>query len=269
VNAASFLPSSQELDVPWDTASLPPASAAAAPRAPAAPAAQGAPTAEQLLGVYAALQQQHGFRGEQVEAALSALPLGGLSVEAALDWLLLHLQPAELPRRYASQARSGAGGAVDVKHVAREAPAEERQTAAAAGAAAEQERAALEQRRAAEAQRAAEAERAAEEQRAREEQQRRAWILQYMEVRDACTALPQTRCSEMEEMLSRDGAAADASPPHQPSLPGDGPLCRTRAARRRAAARWSARCGRAPSPCGATPTEPAWPHTVAEPPLSA
>lgn len=186
----------QGLDLPWqDVAALPAAGAAAAP-SPAAGLAggQGAappgalPSAEHLLAVYASLQQQHGFQAQQVEAALSALPLAAVGVEAALDWLLLHLEAAQLPRRYSSQARTGGGGSVDVKHKARdptpaEAQAQAQAAAQAAAAAAAAAQAELELRRREDAQRAAELERAAAEQRAAEEQQRRSWIMQYMEVR--------------------------------------------------------------------------------------
>lgn len=53
----------------------------------------------------------HGFSTEQAESALRALPLGGASVPAALDWLCLNLPPSQLPRRFAAGgARAAVGG---------------------------------------------------------------------------------------------------------------------------------------------------------------
>ena len=171
----------QDMDVPWQDAA--PAEGSAAPQGhaqqSAAGQAGGLPSPEQLIAVYSELQQQ-GFPSQQVEAALSALPLPAVSLEAALDWLLLHLEASELPKRYAAQGRA-AGGNVDVKHKAREAPAEVQEDAAAAAAAAALAQQERQQRQAAEAQRAAQAQRAEEEQRAAEEVKRRAWILQYMQ----------------------------------------------------------------------------------------
>lgn len=171
----------QDMDVPWQDAA--PAEGSAAPQGhaqqSAAGQAGGLPSPEQLIAVYSELQQQ-GFPSQQVEAALSALPLPAVSLEAALDWLLLHLEASELPKRYAAQGRA-AGGNVDVKHKARKAPAEVQEDAAAAAAAAALAQQERQQRQAAEAQRAAQAQRAEEEQRAAEEVKRRAWILQYMQ----------------------------------------------------------------------------------------
>ena len=168
--------------MPWQDAA--PAEGGAAPpgqaQHSAAGQAGGLPSAEHLIAVYAELQQQ-GFPSQQVEAALAALPLPAVSLEAALDWLLLHLEASELPKRYAAQGRA-AGGSVDVKHKAREAPpAGVQEDAAAAAAAAARAQQELLQRRAEEAQRAAEAQGAEEERRAEEEVKRRAWILQYMQ----------------------------------------------------------------------------------------
>ena len=100
--------------------------------------------------------------------------------------LLLHLEPSDLPKRYASTQRAGAGGAVDVKHKAREATpqeaaaAEAEAEAEASAAAAAHAAAAAESRRRQEAEQAA-AVKAAEEAKAKEEAQRRAWIMQYAE----------------------------------------------------------------------------------------
>jgi hypothetical protein len=55
---------------------------------------------------------QYGFRPDQVQSALRALPLGaGAQLEAALDWLCLSLPQSQLPRRFAGAARGGGGGA--------------------------------------------------------------------------------------------------------------------------------------------------------------
>lgn len=179
----------RELGVPWHDAAAAPAAPAPAPGAPRQPGQQpgqpggaGLPSEEQLLGVYAELLRQ-GFGETHVRAALGALPPAAASLESALDWLLLHLEPGELPRRYADQSRARAGGPVDVKHVAREPAASERAAAeaeaTAAAEAAARAQAELAARQAAEAEaRAAEAA-AAEAARAAEEQARRAWILQY------------------------------------------------------------------------------------------
>ncbi|PRW58696.1 helicase domain-containing [Chlorella sorokiniana] len=176
----------QSLDVPWaEAAPATQAAAGASQRDTAAPAG-GLPSEQQLLELYASLAQQ-GFEGQHVEAALAALPLPALSLETALDWLLLHLEAAQLPKRYVAQARA-AGGSVDVKHVAQapsaaDAAAEQwsQQDAAAAAAAAAAAQAELEAQRAAAAERAAAEAAAAEAARAKEEEQRRAWIMQYMQ----------------------------------------------------------------------------------------
>lgn len=175
----------QSLDVPWAEAA-PAAQAAAGGQQGGATAAAGLPSEQQLLDVYASLAQQ-GFQQEHIEAALSALPLPALSLETALDWLLLHLEGAQLPKRYAAQARA-AGGSVDVKHVAQtpsadQAAAEQQaqQDAAVAAAAAAAAQAELDAQRAAAAERAAAEAAAAEAARAQEEEQRRAWIMQYMQ----------------------------------------------------------------------------------------
>lgn len=176
----------KDLGVPWHDPTA--AAAAAAPGAGGRQQQQGQPpgtalpSEEQLLQLYSELLRQ-GFADAHVRAALGALPLAAASLEPALDWLLLHLEPAELPRRYADQSRVGAGGAVDVKNVAREpTPAEREATEAEAAVAAEaaaRAQAELQARQAAEAEaRAAEAA-AAEAARAAEEEKRRAWILQY------------------------------------------------------------------------------------------
>ena len=83
--------------------------------APAPVGITAAGTVRQVVSAYQALQGQ-GFHSADIEAALEQLPLASLSEEAALDWLLLTLEPARLPRRYADQSRHvAAGGAVDVK----------------------------------------------------------------------------------------------------------------------------------------------------------
>ncbi|KAI3433652.1 hypothetical protein D9Q98_003461 [Chlorella vulgaris] len=175
----------KELDVPWETTTLP--TAGIASQSAALPASKhGQPSAEQLLAVYAALQHQHGFEARHVEAALSALPLAAISEESALDWLLLHLDSSELPRRYAVSWRLSPSGTVDVKNKAREVTPAEAAAEAAAAAAVAAEQAAmaqveLQRRREQDAAQAAEAQRAAEEARAKEEEQRREWIKQYME----------------------------------------------------------------------------------------
>lgn len=183
----------QDLDVPWQEAEAPPSAADAGAAAAAAAAAPvgGLPSEESLLEVYASLQRQ-GFQAEQVEAALFALPLPAVTLETALDWLLLHLEASQLPKRYAAQGRAGAGGAVDVKHRAREAaPADAaatEQQQAAEAAAAEAARRAAEEARRAEERRAAEEAKRAEAQRAKEEEQRRSWILQYAQVPPLATS---------------------------------------------------------------------------------
>ena len=105
---------------------------------------------EKIIGTYRSLQAL-GFHAPQIEAALLLLPLAGVSQDAALDWLLLHLGPGELPRRFAGQARR-AGGEVDVRLRAAEwpAPAAEPALAGPAQPSQEQQRQAAEEKRQAE-----------------------------------------------------------------------------------------------------------------------
>lgn len=177
--------------MPWQDAA-PPAAAARLPHNGQQQwqAGGGAlPSEEQLLGVYTALLRQ-GFQTVQVEDALSTLPLPAVTLESALDWLLLHLDASDLPRHYATQGgRAGAGGSVDVRHKARELPPEQAAAVAQAAAAQAAEDAAraeaeLEERRAADAARQAAEAAAAEAKAAAEEQQRRAWIMQYAQWSD-------------------------------------------------------------------------------------
>jgi hypothetical protein len=53
---------------------------------------------------------EYGFKSEQVQQALTALPLGSADQDAALNWLCLHLPAAELPQRFAGRNRAAAGG---------------------------------------------------------------------------------------------------------------------------------------------------------------
>ncbi len=182
------LPPRQSLDVPWAEAVPAAQAAAGGGQREGASSAGALPSEQQLMDVYASLAQQ-GFERQHIEGTLSALPLPALSLETALDWLLLHLEAAQLPKRYAAQARA-AGGSVDVRHVAQQAPSaaaeaadeqQSQQDAAAAAAAAAAAQAELEAQRAAAAERAAAEAAAAEAARAKEEEQRRAWIMQYMQ----------------------------------------------------------------------------------------
>uniref|UniRef100_A0A7I4CTE9 RNA helicase n=1 Tax=Physcomitrium patens TaxID=3218 RepID=A0A7I4CTE9_PHYPA len=62
-----------------------------------------------------------GFTASQCETALSKLPLGGATLEAALDWLCLNLPPNELPSKFSSgvQVANPEGGQAQVLAVAR------------------------------------------------------------------------------------------------------------------------------------------------------
>lgn len=62
-----------------------------------------------------------GFTSSQCETALSKLPLGGATLEAALDWLCLNLPPNELPSKFSSgiQVANPEGGQAQVLAVAR------------------------------------------------------------------------------------------------------------------------------------------------------
>ncbi|BDA49474.1 Putative ATP-dependent RNA helicase DHX57 at C-terminar half [Coccomyxa sp. Obi] len=133
----------------------------------------GKATAEELAQVYDTMLG-HGFKKEHVQQALQSLAGGNISEEAVLDWLCLHVDPADLPRRFAGAAQSRAAAA-GIKVVAK---ADE----AAAAARREQARKAQElqtawqppQKPAAKA--APKVDAAAL---AREKQKARDWILQY------------------------------------------------------------------------------------------
>lgn len=150
------------------------------PRPAAHKAAPPADQVDQVNAVYLALHQQ-GFDRPHIEAALTALPsLAGVDVAAALDWLLLHLEVAELPRQYIDNSR--ARGPVELRHKAAQPQAEdEAQTRERQRQEAEAAKAQAAERAAAEA--AAAAARGVERRRAEEQEQtsRRAWILQYAE----------------------------------------------------------------------------------------
>lgn len=62
-----------------------------------------------------------GFSSSQCETALSKLPLGGATLEGALDWLCLNLAPNELPSKFSSgvQVANPEGGQAQVLAVAR------------------------------------------------------------------------------------------------------------------------------------------------------
>jgi ATP-dependent RNA helicase DHX29 len=145
----------------------------------AASTSSPADAASDVNNVYLGLRRQ-GFQRPQVEAALSALPLAEAAVASALDWLLLHLEPADLPARYVDNTRSR--GPVELLHKPTALPAAARRDAEQA-----QQRQAAAAAQAAQAAAAAAAAAAAEEavrRKAQEEQEkesRRAWILQYAE----------------------------------------------------------------------------------------
>ena len=166
--------------------------------------------AARLEELFCELERQ-GFGQAHVESAMSsvarsaaaaaptlATPGGSLSqaltLEAALDWLLLHLAPAELPRRYAAQAasRRPTADAIDVKLRASElrpgaAAAASRDAGAAAEAAAEAARLAEERRAAAERE-AEHAGQAAARREAEEAAERKRWILQQQMASDSSSA---------------------------------------------------------------------------------
>ncbi|CAL8464644.1 g4179 [Coccomyxa elongata] len=70
----------------------------------------GKATAEELARVYDTMLG-HGFKKEHVQQALQSLAGGDISEEAVLDWLCLHLDPADMPRRFAGAAQSRAAAA--------------------------------------------------------------------------------------------------------------------------------------------------------------
>lgn len=107
-----------------------PTGAGSAPAADPASALTRADALEAIAATYRGLQAL-GFHAADIEAALEQLPLAGVSQEAALDWLLLHLEPSQLPRRFAGQARQAAA-AVDVRLRANEQPGWGGEAAAAA-----------------------------------------------------------------------------------------------------------------------------------------
>ncbi|GAB4817860.1 hypothetical protein N2152v2_004906 [Parachlorella kessleri] len=148
---------------------------------------------QRVASAYQALQGQ-GFHSGDIEDALEQLPLATLSEEAALDWLLLHLEPARLPRRYADQSRhAAAGGAVDVKLRAERkgrgadggADGEERLAGELTRAEQQRQREQDEQKREAAQQEEARRRREQQEMEEREKTDRRAWIMQYMDNSDS------------------------------------------------------------------------------------
>lgn len=147
--------------------------AASSSAAPAAALPREAVVAR-LHEAYAALLA-HGFQRAQVERALSALPPAAATTDAALDWLLLHLDTGELPRRFVDGGR--ALGPVELKHRGLEVTAAERAQRAAQQA---KERTAAPPPPAPAAPTAEQAARHAEEE-SRAAQERRAWVMQYMD----------------------------------------------------------------------------------------
>ncbi|CAI5497941.1 unnamed protein product [Closterium sp. Naga37s-1] len=69
-----------------------------------------------ILSAYETLSRE-GFTVEQVENALSSLVPSSLSLEAAFDWLCLHLAPQQLPRHFASAATTATLARGDVEVV--------------------------------------------------------------------------------------------------------------------------------------------------------
>ncbi|CAI5481236.1 unnamed protein product [Closterium sp. Yama58-4] len=69
-----------------------------------------------ILSAYETLSRE-GFTVEQVESALSSLVPSSLSLEAAFDWLCLHLPPQQLPRHFASAASTATLARGDVEVV--------------------------------------------------------------------------------------------------------------------------------------------------------
>ena len=71
---------------------------------------------QQYMQTYEKLLE-YGFKSEQVQQALTALPLGSADQDAALNWLCLHLPAVELPQRFAGSNRgaTGAGPGRSVK----------------------------------------------------------------------------------------------------------------------------------------------------------
>ncbi|CAI5990013.1 unnamed protein product [Closterium sp. NIES-65] len=69
-----------------------------------------------ILSAYETLSRE-GFTVEQVENALSSLVPSSLSLEAAFDWLCLHLAPQQLPRHFASAAATATLARGDVEVV--------------------------------------------------------------------------------------------------------------------------------------------------------
>ncbi|CAI5530276.1 unnamed protein product, partial [Closterium sp. Naga37s-1] len=69
-----------------------------------------------ILSAYETLSRE-GFTVEQVENALLSLVPSSLSLEAAFDWLCLHLAPQQLPRHFASAAATATLARGDVEVV--------------------------------------------------------------------------------------------------------------------------------------------------------
>eukprot|EP00887_Chlorella_sp_A99_P005373 scaffold1.g5373.t1 len=215
----------QRLHINADAAlqSPPPPAADGPPLPPAAAVPVDADEERRLNGIYTELLVQ-GFQRQHIQAALSAAcqvaaaapaapeagaAAAGATLASALDWLLMHLPPADLPWRYADQGTAGraADGTVDVRH---KAPASSRapsadaakQRQAAAEAAVEARAAEEEQRRAEEERRRAEE----EQRRAEEAAAQRAWIMQYAQEDSSSSAGSASGYESDTESEARCGA---------------------------------------------------------------
>ncbi|OAE31756.1 hypothetical protein AXG93_4874s1190 [Marchantia polymorpha subsp. ruderalis] len=75
---------------------------------------------KRLRNIYDTLVSE-GFSASQIEMGLGALPVGGATLEGALDWLCMNLPPDELPIKFSSGVRAAdiEGGSIQVIAAAR------------------------------------------------------------------------------------------------------------------------------------------------------
>ncbi|DBA76164.1 TPA: hypothetical protein ACH3X1_009895 [Trebouxia sp. C0004] len=119
-----------------------------------------------------------GFRWQDIQEALQAVPMEQMSEATVLDWLCLHVDPANLPRRYAGgvQSRAAASGLKLVAKAKASKPAAKLKVTVPVISLEEQAR----QRRVKQLEQQARDRKAAEAA-AKEKDAQRQWILQYAE----------------------------------------------------------------------------------------
>ena len=152
-----------------------------------------------MLKIYDELYRQ-GFSKDVIQRVLTVLPAQSLCVEAALDWLLLHVEAKDLPNKYAEQIK--VKGEAEILHKAHESQKIKYKNDNKAGlqvVSEEEEDAAVDQGRAVILEEQQRKEKEKEEQ---EKASRRAWILQYAE--EACTS-----SEESEEEIESEAPIED------------------------------------------------------------